>query len=430
MQRLVLFFLVLCTPVLTILPWAVRPPLIAYSPPWEPVWNMSLSTAFMPCDANAPGPVPFDPLVTAKWGLTDTDWSNGRSWYAKQSPMNCQETMVAQAEANKKSNPFSKQFVYRNAIKSLPWFTQVREKLQDPAYWGWFLPYANCTKYQCGPNATQNLYHDFLETPHGDCGEGVECGEYLFDLRNESLRAWLRTDYLMGPLGLGNPAIKGFYVRAAAFRAFCIAPLITQEKVLLPESALFLLPENALFLSPENVLLPHPPLVFLAFCFAFTPHPPLIILPLYTQCHSLMMGGIPKGPLRRTPTPLKSVVSPPAMCRTSLQPTSRVTTRKSMLPLLREASFSPSWPPPLHPMPPLHMLPAPPSSAPIAALGVLHRKGASSSSSPATATLHPGHCPSLSRISQTSFLFGEISVTWGMRGPAVGTAARIHDHLA
>jgi hypothetical protein len=87
----------------------------------------------------------------------------------------------------------------------------VREKLQDPAFWGFFLPYANCTRYECGPNATANLYHDKLQTPRGDCGLGVECGEYLFDLRNESARAWLRGDYILSPTALGSPAIHGLY---------------------------------------------------------------------------------------------------------------------------------------------------------------------------------------------------------------------------
>lgn len=100
---------------------------------------------------------------------------------------------------------------YPNPNRALPWFTLVREKLQDPAYWGYFLPYANCTQYECGPNATANLYHDSLQTPRGDCGLGVECGEYLFDLRNESARAWLRGEYLMSATGLGSPAIHGFY---------------------------------------------------------------------------------------------------------------------------------------------------------------------------------------------------------------------------
>jgi hypothetical protein len=71
--------------------------------------------------------------------------------------------------------------------------------------------YGNCTSLDCGPNATQNLYHDFEETPRGDCGIGVECGEYVFDLRNASCREWLRTDYLLSPTGLGSPAIHGLY---------------------------------------------------------------------------------------------------------------------------------------------------------------------------------------------------------------------------
>ena len=165
--------------------------------------------------------------------------------------MNCEESLLAQAEATHALNPAAHQFVYRNAIKALPWFTLVREKLADKQYWGWFLPYANCTHYECGPDATHNLYHDFecvchcqaptpatpsctrqlaashltpsfhplsslpccacRQTPRGDCGAGIECGEYLYDLRNASLRAWLASDYLLGPTGLGSPAIHGFY---------------------------------------------------------------------------------------------------------------------------------------------------------------------------------------------------------------------------
>ena len=47
--------------------------------------------------------------------------------------------------------------------------------------------------YTCGANATDNLYHDFEQTPHGDCGKGIECGEYVFNHRNASLRPVLRT---------------------------------------------------------------------------------------------------------------------------------------------------------------------------------------------------------------------------------------------
>jgi hypothetical protein len=100
-------------------------------------------------------------------------------------------------------------WVYRNGIKALPWHTSVRKLLEDKQQWGLFMPLAGCMPspglYVCGPNATQNLYHvrlpsaprpaflfslareffltafpvpqDFEQTPHGDCGEGVECGE-------------------------------------------------------------------------------------------------------------------------------------------------------------------------------------------------------------------------------------------------------------
>jgi hypothetical protein len=165
----------------------------------------------MPCRVDGIGPIPFDPAVAALWGVADWDWSNGKMWYAMQKPENCEETLLAQAEATHALNPDAKQFVYRNAVKALPWFTSVREKLEDPNYWGWFLPFKNCTNYECGATATLNLYHDFLQTPRGDCGEGIECGEYLFDLRNDSVRAWLRSDYILGPTGLGSPAIHGYY---------------------------------------------------------------------------------------------------------------------------------------------------------------------------------------------------------------------------
>ena len=49
------------------------------------------------------------------------------------------------------------------------------------------MPLAGCLvngSYVCGANATANLYHDFEQTPTGDCGKGVQCGEYVFNHRN------------------------------------------------------------------------------------------------------------------------------------------------------------------------------------------------------------------------------------------------------
>jgi hypothetical protein len=107
--------------------------------------------------------------------------------------MNCEESLLEQAIRTKEKqsqyygNSDGHVWVYRNSVKALPWFSLVREKLEDKRYWGWFLPLENCTDgiggYTCGPNVTDNLYHDFEQTPTGDCGYGIECGEYLFDHR-------------------------------------------------------------------------------------------------------------------------------------------------------------------------------------------------------------------------------------------------------
>merc|ERR550514_2232848 len=127
--------------------------------------------------------------------------------------MDCQERLITQAEQVKAVNNETRVFVYRNIVKALPWYTDVREKLSDPAYAGWFLKFKDgingsyhvppCTGDKCS-----EFYHDQDQTPehpHGDgscedecdCGP-VPCGEYLFDHRNESLRRWLVDEFIMG----------------------------------------------------------------------------------------------------------------------------------------------------------------------------------------------------------------------------------------
>eukprot|EP00038_Savillea_parva_P031914 m.91837 g.91837 ORF g.91837 m.91837 type:complete len:426 (+) comp9929_c0_seq1:268-1545(+) len=212
-------------------------------PRWTPTYNMSESTVVMPC--NYSGLYDFDVYPElARFGLVDYDWSNSKGYWVDQSPMNCEEMLVDQAARNKALNPTAKVFVYRNIVKALPWYVEVREKLADPQWWGFFLPYKGCRDnttgaYLCGDNATVNLYHDHEQTPgwpgggnggpdgicHGntqppwdkgcDCGkdQGILCGEYLFDHRNESLQAWLTDQYMGGKdFGLGNPNVDGFYL--------------------------------------------------------------------------------------------------------------------------------------------------------------------------------------------------------------------------
>ena len=206
-------------------------------------------------DSNYTGLYDFNAFPDlAKFGLVDFDWSNAKTVWANQSPMDCDGMLVTQAARNKAANPTARVFVYRNIVKALPWLTQVRELLQDRHHWGFFIPFDGCRhattgEYVCRNNvtgaidATANLYHDQKQTPgwtnpgggnggpdgvcrgdtrgnnssgptesgRCDCGRGVSCGEYLFDHRNGSmLTRWFTETYVGGDqYGLGNPSVDG-----------------------------------------------------------------------------------------------------------------------------------------------------------------------------------------------------------------------------
>jgi hypothetical protein len=167
-------------------------------PQWAPTYNMSLSTVLMPCNTSGF----MDAAFSAKWGIVDFDWSNSKNEWANQQPMDCQERLLTQAKMVKGLQTPTKVMVYRNLVKALPWYTDVREKLTDPAYSGWFLRFKNgasgtgyhvpaCTgSGRAGdPRKCSDFYHDQDQTPghpHGDgsctaacdCGDGLPCGEY------------------------------------------------------------------------------------------------------------------------------------------------------------------------------------------------------------------------------------------------------------
>jgi len=184
--------------------WTANKHPFALNPPWPPTYNMAMSTILMPCNSEGW----FDSSFAAKFGIASYDWSNAKALWSKAKPMNCEETLVTQAEATKKINPDTHVWVYRNIVKALPWFSSVRAKLEDPKYWGWFLHYKNAS----GNTATTNLYHDFGQTPGGDCGNNVQCGEYLFDHRNDTLREFLINEYIVSQNGVLNPAIDGIFL--------------------------------------------------------------------------------------------------------------------------------------------------------------------------------------------------------------------------
>jgi len=194
-------------------------------PQWTPTYSMPLSTIVMPCNYSGW----FDTNMTAQFGVVDFDWSNAKQMWANQQPMDCEERLMTQAAMVKAVNPQAKVWVYRNLVKALPWFSSVRTKITDPAYSGWFLkfkpngPYhvPNCDK-NYNPPLCSDLYHDQDQTPQHpsgdgsctkpcDCG-GVPCGEYLWDHRNDSLREFLINEFLLGPTGLGDPNVSGFYL--------------------------------------------------------------------------------------------------------------------------------------------------------------------------------------------------------------------------
>ena len=79
--------------------------------------------------------------------------------------------LLQQVQVTRAASPTTRTFVYRNAIKALPWFTSVRVLLEDPAYAPWFLPFGPKTVNGSGwhvPECDSNydpplcsvLYHD------------------------------------------------------------------------------------------------------------------------------------------------------------------------------------------------------------------------------------------------------------------------------
>ena len=124
-------------------------------PQWQPTYNMSQSTIVMPCNFTS---WMGSEDVISKFGIVDYDWSNAKQLWAQGHPMDCEERLVEQAKRRKaaacptacpfprgclrKSDcPHAKVWVYRNLVKALPWFTSVRQKLDDPQYSGFFLKF-------------------------------------------------------------------------------------------------------------------------------------------------------------------------------------------------------------------------------------------------------------------------------------------------
>ncbi|KAJ9455680.1 hypothetical protein DIPPA_19595 [Diplonema papillatum] len=198
----------------------------AQNPQWAPTYNMSMSSLSMVCNYTGMS----DPKLGGSFGIASYDWSNAKPQWANQKPMDCEERLVQQADMTKKYNPATHVFLYRNIVKALPWFTTVRQKLDDPAYSGFFLKFApNVTTHvpRCTGTGSDEkcseYYHDQEQTPEhptgdGNCADWCDCGanpcgEYLFDHRNGTmLRDFIVNDLIMGPNGVGHPSVEGMFL--------------------------------------------------------------------------------------------------------------------------------------------------------------------------------------------------------------------------
>lgn len=92
-----------------------RPP-----PPWEASYTLNRSTIIMSCNESGR----IDPAWAKQWRVFDLDWNgnrynaDGRTGWARDSPMDCDADMAAQiAAVAQASNGETVTFVYRNGVE-------------------------------------------------------------------------------------------------------------------------------------------------------------------------------------------------------------------------------------------------------------------------------------------------------------------------
>ena len=209
------------------------------NPPWPASFRLMDNTLTMTCNHSGW----TDPMLAANFAVVSYDWHNNKENWCKDQPMDNEASLIKQAHMTRAYTNRSRIWLYRNIVKALPWYGTVREKLDDPAYSGFFLRY-NCTNSALCSQSTNDhcdalnttlcstFYHDQEQTPSvpglpppaprvpdgsclpSGCNCGSQpCGEYLFDHRNGSmLQEWLVKELIGGPLGLGDEAISGFFL--------------------------------------------------------------------------------------------------------------------------------------------------------------------------------------------------------------------------
>lgn len=199
-------------------------------PKFEPTYNLTMSTmtqtCFGPVTIGQPAPVLNESTgaFLKHWGVVALDFETEENIWANHRPKDADVMMVEQAAVMKKMAPNTQVWVYRNLVQPYANFVQLREKIEDPQYSGWFIHFGagndekKTPRCEFNPRLNKQLCTDLFHTKLAwtenghDCGDHIPCGDYVFDHRNASLREWIVSDFMMGDaLGMGNrTAVDGF----------------------------------------------------------------------------------------------------------------------------------------------------------------------------------------------------------------------------
>jgi hypothetical protein len=142
-------------------------------PKWKPTYNLTMSTMTQTCF----GPVTIGkpaPILTNEtgaflkhWGVVALDFETEENIWADHRPKDADVMMIEQAAVIKKMAPDTRVWVYRNLVQPYANFVQLREKIEDPAFSGWFVHFGpdNDPKLtpQCelNPRLNKTLYVSF-----------------------------------------------------------------------------------------------------------------------------------------------------------------------------------------------------------------------------------------------------------------------------
>ena len=79
------------------------------------------------------------------WGVVALDFESQENIWAHHSPKDADLLMIEQAAMIKKMAPKTQVWVYRNLVQPYANFVQLREKIEDPQYEGWFVHFDSST---------------------------------------------------------------------------------------------------------------------------------------------------------------------------------------------------------------------------------------------------------------------------------------------